>query len=72
MIGGRTNRQAASQPLEDVRPCGEDRRALVRRKRAVYLPTADKYRRLTRRPPQGQKGLDERARMASPWPLHPW
>ena len=39
---------------------------------AVYLPTADKYRRLTRRPPQGQKGLDERARMAFPWPFHPW
>src|SRR5712691_7867664 len=29
----------------------------------VYLPNADKYRRLTRRPPQGQKGLDERALM---------
>jgi|RhiMetdeSRZDD1v2_1073273.scaffolds.fasta_scaffold311467_2 hypothetical protein len=39
---------------------------------AVYLPTADKYRRLTRRPSQEQKGLDERARMASQWPFHPW
>src|SRR5215510_13903548 len=29
----------------------------------VYLSAADKYRRLTRRPPQGQKGLNERARM---------
>ena len=34
-------------------------------KAVVYLPNADKYRRLTRRPPQGQKGLDERALMAS-------
>src|SRR5882672_8990825 len=33
--------------------------------RVVYLPNADKYRRLTRRPSQGQKGLDERALMAS-------
>jgi hypothetical protein len=32
---------------------------------AVYLHTADKYRRFTRRPPQEQKGLDERARMVS-------
>jgi hypothetical protein len=34
-IVGRTNRQAASQPLEDVRPCGADRRACVLRKRTV-------------------------------------
>jgi hypothetical protein len=39
---------------------------------AVYLHTADKYRRSTRRPPQGQKGLDERARMVSSRPFHPW
>ena len=31
----------------------------------VYLPNADKYRRLTRRPSQGQKGIDERTLMAS-------
>jgi hypothetical protein len=39
---------------------------------AVYLPTADKYRRLTRRPSQEQKGLDERARMASQRPSPRW
>src|SRR5215470_14385506 len=38
----------------------------------VYLPNADKYRGLTRRPPQGHTGLDERALMASQRPLHPW
>jgi hypothetical protein len=31
----------------------------------VYLRPADKYPRLIRRPSQGQKGLDERALMAS-------
>ena len=31
----RANRQAASQHLEDVRPCGEDFRAFVLRKRKV-------------------------------------
>jgi putative transposase len=41
-------------------------------RRAVYLHPADKYYRLTRRPSQGQKGLDERAIMASQWPSHPW
>jgi hypothetical protein len=38
----------------------------------VYLPNADKYRGLTRRPSQEQKGLDERALMASQRPFHPW
>jgi hypothetical protein len=38
----------------------------------VYLSPAAKYDRLTRRPSQGQKGLDERAIMASQWPSHPW
>jgi len=38
----------------------------------VYLPNADKYRRLTRRPPKGQKVLDERALMASQRPFHSW
>src|SRR6266568_6104709 len=33
-------------------------------KRVMYLPNADKYRRLTRRPSQEQKGLDERTLMA--------
>jgi hypothetical protein len=32
---GRTNRQAASQPLEDVRQCGADLRAFVLRQRKV-------------------------------------
>jgi hypothetical protein len=32
---GSTNRQGASQPLEDLRPCGEDVRAFVLRKRKV-------------------------------------
>jgi hypothetical protein len=35
VIVGSTNRQAASQPLEDFRQCGEDRRAFVLRKRQV-------------------------------------
>ena len=39
--------------------------------RVVYLSPAAKYHRLTRRPSQGQKGLDERAVMASQWPSHP-
>src|SRR5262249_53768506 len=39
---------------------------------AVYLHPADKYYRLTRRPSQEQKGLVERAIMASQWPSHPW
>ena len=38
----------------------------------VYLSPADKYHRLTHRPSQGQKGLDERAIMTSPWSAHPW
>jgi hypothetical protein len=38
VIVGRTNRQAASQPLEDCRQCGEERRACGRRKRQVDSP----------------------------------
>ncbi len=38
----------------------------------VYLLRADKYPRLTRRLSQGQKGLDERALMASQRPSEPW
>ena len=38
----------------------------------VYLAAADKYRGLTRRPSQGQKGIDERTLMASQRPFHPW
>jgi hypothetical protein len=38
----------------------------------VYLSPADKYHRLTRRLSQGQKGLDERALMASQRPSAPW
>jgi hypothetical protein len=38
----------------------------------VYLNPAAKYDRLTRRPSQGQKGLDERAIVASQWPSPPW
>jgi hypothetical protein len=39
---------------------------------AVYLSPADKYHRLTRRLSQGQKGLKERALMASQRPSEPW
>jgi hypothetical protein len=38
----------------------------------VYLCAADKYRRLTHRLLPGQKGLDERARMASQRLSEPW
>jgi Rhodopirellula transposase DDE domain len=38
----------------------------------MCLHPADKYHRLTHRPSQGQKGLDERALMASQWPSEPW
>jgi hypothetical protein len=38
----------------------------------VYLSPADKYHRLTRRPSQGQKGIDERALMVSQRPSEPW
>jgi hypothetical protein len=38
----------------------------------VYLSPADKYPRLTRRLSQEQKGLHERARMASQRPSEPW
>jgi hypothetical protein len=39
---------------------------------AVYLhPAADKYHRLTRRPSQGQEGLEERALIASRQPSAP-
>src|SRR6476660_8702923 len=38
---------------------------------AVYLAAAAKSRRLTPRLSQEQKGLDERARTASQWPLPP-
>ena len=38
----------------------------------VYPTTAAKYRRLTPRLSQEQKGLDERTRMASQWPSPPW
>ena len=41
-------------------------------KMAVYLAAADKYRRLTHRLSQEQKGLGERALMVSPWPSHLW
>ena len=37
-----------------------------------YLAAADKYPRPTRRQSQGQKGMDERALMASQSPSHPW
>jgi hypothetical protein len=38
---GSANRQAASQHLEDVRPCGEDWRAFVLRQRKVDAPVVD-------------------------------
>src|SRR5215472_6134337 len=40
--------------------------------RVVYLQRAAKYQRPAWRPSQGQKGLDERAIMASQSPSHPW
>src|SRR5712691_4679779 len=43
----------------------------AQRLQVVYLSPAAKYDRLTCRPSQGQKGLDERAIMASQWPSHP-
>ena len=39
---------------------------------AVYLHTADKSHRLTHRPSQGQKGMDERTLMTSQRPSHLW
>ena len=39
---------------------------------AVYLHPVAQYRRLTSQLAQEQKGLDERARMASQWPSLPW
>ena len=39
---------------------------------AVYLSPADKSHRLTRRLSQEQKGLEERALMASQRPSAPW
>ena len=44
----------------------------VRQQRVVYLSPADKSRRLTRRLSQEQKGLEERALMASQRPSPPW
>ena len=38
----------------------------------VYLSPAAKYPRLTRRPSQGQKGLDDRVIMASQQSSEPW
>ena len=51
-----------------ARHCGVARRTL---QRVVYLPSADKYDRLTRRLSQGQKGLEERALIASLQPSAP-
>jgi hypothetical protein len=39
---------------------------------AVYLPPADKYSRLIHRVSSEQKGLDERALLASQRPSPPW
>ena len=39
---------------------------------AVYLHPADKYSRLIRRVSLEQKGLYERALLASQWPSPPW
>src|SRR5689334_7611659 len=44
---------------------------MLRRWRVMSLPNADKYRGLTRRPSQEQKGLDERTLIASQQPFHP-
>jgi len=42
------------------------------KKWGVYLCAADKYRRLTHRLSQEQKGLEERVLMASQRLSHPW
>ena len=50
-------------PNEQIQPiCGISKATLYR---VVYLPTADKYCRLTHQSSKGQKGLYERALMAS-------
>jgi len=46
--------------------------ALNMARRVVSLQHAGKSQRPAWRPSQGQKGLDERALMASQWPSHPW
>jgi hypothetical protein len=53
-------------------PVGPEELLAVSYHRVVYLSPADKYHRLTRRLSQGQKGLDERALMASQRPSAPW
>jgi hypothetical protein len=65
-----TDEKTGIQALERAAPTLPMQPGLV--ERVVYLPNADKYHRLTRRPSQEQKGRDERAPMASQRPSHPW
>jgi DDE superfamily endonuclease len=51
--------------------CGITEDLGEKEQRVVYLSPADKYHRLTRRPSQGQKGLEERALRASLQPSAP-
>jgi DDE superfamily endonuclease len=51
--------------------CGITEDLGEKEQRVVYLSPADKYHRLTRRPSQGQKGLEERALIASLQPSAP-
>ena len=71
VVTGKERGIAASMSYE-AKARGVTRGMRISEIRAVYLSNADKYRGLTRRPPQGHKGLDERALMASQRPLHPW
>ena len=64
-------------PTSPPRQPGVARGAMRRRivvllqEQVVYLSPADKYHRLSRRPSQGQKGLEERALIASLQPSAP-
>src|SRR5713101_4285797 len=56
---------ASGQAAGECTDAPNVRLASLGRSPVVYLHPADKYSRLTHRPSQGQKGIDERALMAS-------
>ena len=70
--------ELGGMPLEEIaRRMGSNVNAVYKllhdaRQRVVYLQRAGKYKRPAWRPSQGQKGLDERALMASQSPSHSW
>ena len=64
--------QRASTDEEACGTAGHHPRHVVVKRRAVYLSPADKSHRLTRRLSKGQKGLEERALLASQRPSEPW